>query len=424
MQTAQTYRYRLDGSNHEPKKKIDCPYCGGKKTFTRYKDYETGQYLDNSVGVCDRSNKCSAHIKPKEWFTHHPEAIQAQKKEGILIQPINHKPVHIPTEVLKSTLNQYEANSFIKALLNYFPAKKIEKAISEYFLGTINSPLSENNSQSVVFWFIDRSNNIRAGQVKQFDENCKTIALELEDRSIKAFWIHRILRKYYLKQSNKLPDWLTAYEETEKVTCFFGEHLLTKYRNKPVAVTEAPKSAIIGSMMYDSFIWVATSSLSYLTKERCKALQGRKVVLFPDCGIPNKRTGLTCLEQWKDRVNEFESIADFSFSTLLEDHATPQQKESGFDIADLILQELKNKKHIIGKEDISDIRCSKLDSWGPLNLYTIWLKDGKIVDTVSDETGAPITDVKLLKPLAEFYKLNLIPAVIDGKEALINIANN
>ena len=103
MQTANsTYRYRLDGSNREPKKKIDCPYCRQKRCFTRYKDYETGSYLDDSVGVCDRANKCGVHIKPKEWFSSHPEAIRAIVSERALFQPVAPKPVHIPVNELRA----------------------------------------------------------------------------------------------------------------------------------------------------------------------------------------------------------------------------------------------------------------------------------------------------------------------------------
>jgi hypothetical protein len=428
MQTAATYRFQLDGSNREAKRKIKCPSCGAKGSFTRYRDYETGLYIDDAVGACDRSNKCQYHMKPKEWFSLHPDkrANNASIKADPLYEP---KPlVHIPFEALQATLSDYNQNSFINSLLECFPAKKIEKAVSEYYLGTISSPASEGNSKSVVFWFIDCSNNIRAGQVKQFDPNCKTVKITIEDRDIKAFWIHKLLKKQHNRKGIELPQWLKDYEQAEKVTCLFGEHLLNKYPGKPVALVEAPKSAIIGSIMYPDLVWLATSSLSYLTKQRCRVLQGRNVVLFPDCGVPNKRTGLTCLDQWKDRVSEFEEIARFAFSTLLEENTTTEQKDQGFDIADLILSEvrgLQKKIHVTTDEIKAMPVCTKTGrDFGNLMLATLWLHDGRRYDALYDQAGQLITAHPQIEALSQFFNKSFQAGSVDGQPALLSIVNN
>lgn len=53
------YRYKLDKSS----KKHNCPQCG-KKRFVKYIDEETGQYLPDHYGRCDREDECNYHNPP------------------------------------------------------------------------------------------------------------------------------------------------------------------------------------------------------------------------------------------------------------------------------------------------------------------------------------------------------------------------
>ena len=54
------YRYSLAG-----KKKHTCPNCG-KRTFVKYIDNRTGQYLADHIGKCDRADKCGCWNKPEK----------------------------------------------------------------------------------------------------------------------------------------------------------------------------------------------------------------------------------------------------------------------------------------------------------------------------------------------------------------------
>ena len=73
-----------------------------------------------------------------------------------------------------------------------------------------------------------------------------------------------------------------------KVSCLFGEHLLSKYQTNPIALVEAPKTAIIATLYFGfpdnpkNFLWLAVYNLSSLNIDKCKVLQGRKVFLLPD----------------------------------------------------------------------------------------------------------------------------------------------
>jgi hypothetical protein len=118
--------------------------------------------------------------------------------------------------------------------------------------------------------------------------------------------------------------------------CFFGEHLLKIYRDKPVAIVESEKSALIASAVFPDLIWLAAGNLNGLSLEKCQVLKSRNVTLFPDLGG---------FEKWLDkaRIIEKECNCKINISTLLEDIATPEAKANGYDIADYLIEELKNK---------------------------------------------------------------------------------
>ncbi|MDD4429545.1 MAG: PG0870-related protein [Paludibacter sp.] len=55
----QPHRYSLEKGS----KKHRCPDCN-KKSFVRYIDNETNDYLPEQYGRCDRESKCSYHLNP------------------------------------------------------------------------------------------------------------------------------------------------------------------------------------------------------------------------------------------------------------------------------------------------------------------------------------------------------------------------
>src|SRR5262249_40606522 len=79
------------------------------------------------------------------------------------------------------------------------------------------------------------------------------------------------------------------------------------------------------------FIWLACGSLTNLTVEKCRTLQGRRVVLFPD---------LNGYEKWNSKALELQTKVslNISVSGLLERRATERDKAQGFDLADYVVK--------------------------------------------------------------------------------------
>ena len=336
------HRYILEKGS----KKHLCPECS-KKRFVRYIDTEAGQLLPEQYGRCDRESNCGYFLNPytdgytkRIWQKEQGNSSELPNNWKPYKQPIKRKPkpepIFIPVEVLKQTLSGYEQNVFIQNLLNRvkypFEVSDIEKVISLYNLGTVKNGYRKG---SITFPFIDIQNKVRAIQVKQFDEANHTTGTD---------FLHSIIEKHCTHNSKPLPDWLQAYCKSEtKVSCLYGEHLLNRYKYNPVALIEAPKTAVYCSLYFgypersENFLWLAVYNLSSLNLNKCQALKGRDVYLFPDLSKDGK-----AFELWSNKAKEIESKlqgAKFHVSDLLEKLAPEQDKQNGNDIADYLIKQ-------------------------------------------------------------------------------------
>jgi len=198
-------------------------------------------------------------------------------------------------------------------------------------LGTVENGY---RAGAVTFPFIDVNNNIRTIQAKQFDKSNHTTSTD---------FIHSILEKQYKRKSQPLPNWLKGYLKNDtKVSCLFGEHLLQQYPYNPVALVEAPKTAIYGALYFGfpqlakNLLWLAVYNLSSLNFSKCKVLEGRAVYLFPDLSKDSR-----AFELWNKRARQIQNKLQgtyFKVSDLLEQLASAKDKVNGYDLADYLIK--------------------------------------------------------------------------------------
>lgn len=337
----QPHRYSLEKGS----KKHHCPDCG-KKRFVRFVDIETGDYLPEQYGRCDKGD---GHYFVNPYSDGYAKAIWEQEQGSRSELPNNWKPqrkkampqptpepVFFDFDTFKQTLEpeRYEKNTFIQNLFYRvqfpFEIDEVTKVIQLYRLGTVANGYRAGAN---TFPFIDIKDNVRAVQVKQFDEQNHTTGTD---------FLHSIVEKHHTRNNKPLPEWLEAYTKQDKrISCLFGEHLLGKYHSNPVALVEAPKTAVYGTLYFglpetpESLIWLAVYNKSSFSFDKLKVLQGRFVYVFPDLS----KDGNT-FKEWETKAKEYESRLPgtrFIFSDLLEQLATPEQKEQGADIADVLI---------------------------------------------------------------------------------------
>jgi len=299
------YRYVL-----EPYKGMNtrhrCPNCQQReKTFTLYIDTETGEHIHPTVGRCNRESNCGYHYTPKQYFQDNNISFTPS-------QPVTYKPriaapqpkpaSFIPVEIFKASLQAYSDNNFVLYLKTLFGFEVCKELVKRYCIGT-----SKHWNGATVFWQIDAQHKIRTGKIMLYNP---TTGKRVKKPFNHINWVHSAL---------KLPEF-------ELRQCLFGEHLLND-KTKPVAIVESEKTAVIASVYFPKFIWLAVGSLTNLNAEKCSVLKGRSVTLFPD---------LNGFEKWSAKARELKHIAKFSVSDLLERKATEAERKQGLDLADYL----------------------------------------------------------------------------------------
>lgn len=337
------YRYILEKGS----RKHICPECG-KKRFVRYIDTKTGEYLPEQYGRCDREANCGYHLNP--YQDGYSKMIWGKENGNSTVIPIRWKPpstrkapqppvkpVYFDFEAFKRTLRpeHYENNVFIQNLFNRVPYPfdplDVTRVIELYRLGTVSAGY---RSGAVTFPFIDIDGNVRAVQVKQFDEANHTTGTD---------FLHSILARHYNDIGKQLPEWLEAYmSQDKKVSCLFGEHLLNKFPSNRIALVEAPKTAIYGTLYFglpetpDQYLWIAVYNKSSFSLDKVKPLQGRFVDVFPDLS----KDGGT-FREWEAKAKEFERMlpgTQFKMYDFLELEALEEDRVNGEDIADYLIK--------------------------------------------------------------------------------------
>ncbi len=427
------HRYLLEKGS----KKYICPNCS-KNTFVRYIDKQTGDYLPEYYGRCDRESKCSYFLNP--YLDGYAKAINEQEQgncsefannwkpqsKTIKPQPTNEN-VFIPFDIFKNTLQteRYENNVFIQNLLKRivfpFEAKDVEKVISLYYLGTISKGYRFGAN---TFPFIDIKGNIRAIQVKQFNEANHTTSTD---------FIHSIIEKHCIQNNKPLPEWLEMYiKNDKKVSCLFGEHLLSKYPRNPVALVEAPKTAVYCSLYFglpelpENLIWLAVYNKSSFAFDKMKVLQGRDVYTFPDLS----KDGNT-FNEWKQKSKDIENKlkeTKFIFSDLLEQIAPETDKQNGYDIADYLIQHdwrlfrkknIKEQPELIPVENSNCEKCEKCEP--PKNTFFLHDEALPIIELNIEQIELPEKEIADLKNYFDNKILPIEPIKLNQCSTIVDI---
>ena len=118
----------------------------------------------------------------------------------------------------------------------------------------------------------------------------------------KTNWGHSLLKKTG-----------TLDESWQLTQCLFGEHLLPQHPDKPIALVESEKTAIICSGLMPQYLWLATGGKSQLSQEKLSAAE-----------------------------------IDITVSDILQRYATEEQRKAHIDIADLLIQWKQNGELIPG----------------------------------------------------------------------------
>lgn len=352
------FRYSLDKGS----KKHICPKCY-KKTFVLYIDTETGEYLPNDFGRCDREQNCNYHKAPpkgkKAYLIEFLGLISISDKaykltdlNGVIsILPKSQileqleKKCFVSEWYLKtSTLNYLnnECKYFYTDEVNFLNVLKKTKAtepikpsfhnlelldkmyfenpqidnLTEYLKQTFSKDEVFNAKQNyfitgtnyfwnnaTVFWQVNSKEKIQCAKIMLYD---KLTGKRVKEPYNHINWLHKAIKEPNFNINQ----------------CLFGLHRVNEDYLKTIAIVESEKTAIVMSIFLPEFIWLATGSKGNFKFELLKPLKKRNVIAFPDKGEYNN---------WLDKATDLNALGyKISVSEILEQ----TNFENGFDLAD------------------------------------------------------------------------------------------
>lgn len=326
------YRYKLE-AYRGPSSRFRCPACNHPHKFTRYIDTRTNEYLSDDVGRCDREDKCGYHVKPSQFIKDSGTTWTPSRPREI---EIIREPDIIPDLPIEKTILAFRENELFRWTADLFGEETASNSFETYLIGS-----SKHWKGATAFHQIDYMVNPRQSKVMHYTRVDQFTIRRTKSPQMALKYDYK--RKIYIPDTDNgdkiffagkriLNDW-DAY----LVQCFFGEFLLNydKYQWLDVAIVESEKTALICSIFWPQYLWLATggrNGCKWRDPSVFKVLEGRNIVLFPDLG---------CFESWDHGREIIESHIKCRIQTsdILEREATPSQREDGLDLADFLLEE-------------------------------------------------------------------------------------
>lgn len=210
-----------------------------------------------------------------------------------------------PADMLSKTFKN-DKNKFVLFLKSIFDSEIVEKITKMYNVGS-----SKHWDGATIFWQVDDLGRVRYGKVMLYEQ--KT------GKRVKEPFNHFTNINTVLKQ-----------KDFNHQQCLFGLHLLPGNK-KPIALVESEKTAIIMSLVDNEYLWLATGGKGNFKFEVLQPLAGKNIIAFPDVGE-------TFWSEVSSRLNET------GFNITISDKLENQGFPKGFDIADVVLQQIEEKK--------------------------------------------------------------------------------
>ncbi len=326
------------------------------KTFPEACDWLVNEFhivlIDSEPLSAENSSKLNSKLNNSET-----NSVKFPSKAGsISVQSVQSVVPLSPDLVPRSlSLDSQFCKSAISA--GYLTDSQLRHAAARYRLGC-------SKDGGVIFWQIDDQQRVRTGKIMYYQPDCH------RDKERHPTWVHALMK-------DTLPPNFDLHP------CLFGLHLLTleqptagnssksnsKFNNyennfgtnfaqfpskagplpsaftpqtsdfspQTIAIVESEKTAIILSEKFPDFIWLSCGGLQMFKPELLEPLLQHRIIIFPDTDPQGE-----AFRQWTQVALDAQRLYKFRYSLrvspLLEQHATPEQKEAKIDLVDFLFK--------------------------------------------------------------------------------------
>lgn len=314
-----THRYELAPYQSGYKNRYQCPKCTDKHSFSRYIDTVTGRELADYVGKCEHDHSCEYHYTPSMFFNDNPHAKDyaptMQHTKVKETTPKRQAVNELPQKLVSTLLSPEHKNNLYTALCSFFDGGDVAKAFNLYKIGAATGSLSG----STVFFQVDSEGKFRGGKIVEYDSST---AKRIKNVEYECTWVHSFYKN-------------SIQENYELRQCLFGQHLLSQFPQKQIALVESEKTALIGSIVMPEYVWLATGGAN--NNMNAEALDSVRYKVYPNyafCFRDNDRKGI----EWENRLLEYDLCPHIK-PQIWWDKDTPEK----WDIADLWLSQIDKR---------------------------------------------------------------------------------
>lgn len=260
--------------------------------------------------------------------------------------------LELPKRIMAGGLLKVENNTLVKWIrtgINWdvVQRSRIDQVLNHYAIG--------NSQQGMaIFWQMDEQGKLRTGKMMKY----RTDGHRDKSQGYNFDWIHSALsRKWVNGEAVYEAPWphpdLFNPDEQEMRSCYFGLHLLDKYKRKDVEQTvnivESEKTAILMAIAYGNNVkqvWMACGGIENINRDKLKAIidQKRRIILYPD------RDGI---EKWRIKCEQLH----YDRVTLNTEPVTkwwkPEDGEKA-DIADVVIRMINESKPLTNMKAVGE----------------------------------------------------------------------
>ena len=263
----------------------------------------------------------------------------------------------LPKYLMAHTLLNVKQNTLVKWIMTGIHWDTVQ-------MGRINEVLNAycvgNSRQGMaIFWQIDEKGQLRTGKMmKYYPEGHPKFGHRDKDSKYNFDWIHSTLIRHRDPETGQMTDEppyphpdLFNPDKQEMQSCYFGLHLLNRYKRKDVeqtvCIVESEKTALLMAIAYGNHtnqVWMACGGLENLTRDKLRPIieQRRRIVLYPD----------------RDGITKWQQKADSLYYDRVEIDTTPVTKwwkpEDGekADIADVVIRAINESRPLTTIADV------------------------------------------------------------------------
>ena len=202
----------------------------------------------------------------------------------------------------------------------------MRQACDRYYLG-------KTKTGAPIFWMID---DLHRPLDAHIDTTWISTLLKNREPLINSWHVQHCLFGLHLLAHAEAPtgDWRNCGIAKPKASNATGGPGLSA---SPIAIVESESSAIVLSALFPESIWMAYATTSHLSPDLFSPLEGHIVTIYP-----NTDPTLSTYLFFQDLVTltQQQYDLDITISPLLEDNATPTQKERNIDLLDFLKESL------------------------------------------------------------------------------------